>query len=155
MRIFKTIMKKIYLCFFNKKHHTNIKSLKAQLGAIYEEGVGIEEGTRICNDVKIGYMSYINANSYVQNCDIGRWCSISSNVMIAPTEHYIDKLLTHPIVGTKESKRVYIGNDVLISHGVTVLQGVTIGDGAVIGAGSVVTKDVPPFSVWGGYQPDL
>lgn len=32
----------------------------------------------------------------------------------------------------------------------TILQGVTIGEGSIIAAGSVVTKDVPPYSIWGG-----
>ena len=27
---------------------------------------------------------------------------------------------------------------------------VTIGDGVVIGAGAVVTKNIPPYEVWGG-----
>ena len=31
-----------------------------------------------------------------------------------------------------------------------IMSGVTIGDGAVVGAGSVVTKNIPPYSVWGG-----
>ena len=70
--------------------------------------------------------------------------------MIGPTEHYVDKMLSHPISGTHPVKRVKIGNDVLISHGVTILQGITIGDGAIIGAGAVVTKDVLPFTVVGG-----
>jgi acetyltransferase-like isoleucine patch superfamily enzyme len=34
-----------------------------------------------------------------------------------------------------------------------ILKGVSIGRGAVIAAGSVVTKDVPPYSIVGGYQP--
>lgn len=33
---------------------------------------------------------------------------------------------------------------------VTVLPNVTIGEGARIRSGSVVTKDVPPFEIWGG-----
>jgi acetyltransferase-like isoleucine patch superfamily enzyme len=30
------------------------------------------------------------------------------------------------------------------------MKGVHIGDGAIIAAGSVVTKDVPPYEIWGG-----
>lgn len=32
----------------------------------------------------------------------------------------------------------------------TILRGVTIGIGSIIAAGAVVTKDVTPYSVWGG-----
>ena len=31
-----------------------------------------------------------------------------------------------------------------------IMPGVTIGEGAVIAAGAVVTKDVPPYAVYGG-----
>lgn len=44
----------------------------------------------------------------------------------------------------------YIGNDVWIGEYVTVKGGIHIGDGAVIASNSVVTKDVPPFQLWGG-----
>ena len=30
------------------------------------------------------------------------------------------------------------------------MSGVTIGRGAVVAAGAVVTKDIPPYEVWGG-----
>lgn len=43
-----------------------------------------------------------------------------------------------------------IGTHVVIFAGAVICPGVTIGDGAVIGAGAVVTKDVPPWEVWGG-----
>jgi len=45
---------------------------------------------------------------------------------------------------------ITIGNDVWIGTHVVILPGVSIGDGAIIGAGSVVTKDVPPYEIWGG-----
>lgn len=41
-------------------------------------------------------------------------------------------------------KNVWIGMDVLI------LGGVTIGEGAIVAARSVVTKDIPPFTIYGG-----
>jgi acetyltransferase-like isoleucine patch superfamily enzyme len=34
--------------------------------------------------------------------------------------------------------------------GVRVLKSVTVGDGAIVGVGSVVTKDIPPYEIWGG-----
>ena len=38
----------------------------------------------------------------------------------------------------------------LTANNVTIVNGVTIGDGAVIGANSIVTKDIPPYSIYGG-----
>jgi acetyltransferase-like isoleucine patch superfamily enzyme len=45
---------------------------------------------------------------------------------------------------------VKIGDRVWISSRVTILPGITIGEGAVIAANAVVTKDVEPFSIYGG-----
>lgn len=96
---------------------------------------------------------------------IGKFCSIAAGVLIALGNHRIDGATTYPfatlakfwpsmqgfIDGDHASKGdVRIGNDVWIGYGATILSGVTIGDGAVIAAQSVVTKDVPPFAVYGG-----
>lgn len=43
-----------------------------------------------------------------------------------------------------------IGDDVWIGTGSIILSGVHVGDGAIIAAGSVVTKDIPPYEIWGG-----
>lgn len=45
---------------------------------------------------------------------------------------------------------VKIGKDAWIGCRAIILPGVTIGDGAIVGAGAVVTKDVPPYAVYGG-----
>lgn len=47
-------------------------------------------------------------------------------------------------------QNVIICEDVWIGSNVTILKGVTIGRGAIIAAGSVVTKNVPPYSIFGG-----
>ena len=49
-----------------------------------------------------------------------------------------------------QSMDVRINNNVLIGTGATIMPGVEIGEGAVIVANSVVTKNVKPFSVFGG-----
>lgn len=41
-------------------------------------------------------------------------------------------------------KKAYLGSNTIIA------KNVTIGDGAIIAAGSIVTKDIPPFQIWGG-----
>jgi chloramphenicol O-acetyltransferase type B len=43
-----------------------------------------------------------------------------------------------------------IGTDVWIGYGAIVMGGVKIGNGAIIAAGAVVTKDVEPYSIYGG-----
>lgn len=45
---------------------------------------------------------------------------------------------------------VIIEKGVWIGCNVTILKGVTVGRGAVIAAGAVVTKDVEPYSIYGG-----
>lgn len=45
---------------------------------------------------------------------------------------------------------IIIGDDVWIGYGAQIMSGVTIGRGAVVAAGAVVTKDIPPYEVWGG-----
>lgn len=48
---------------------------------------------------------------------------------------------------------VIFEGDNWIGANVTILKGVTIGKGSVIAAGAVINKDVPPYEIWGGYQP--
>ncbi len=148
-------IKRFYLIFFNKKYHTRIKSYRASLAAKYGYNVLIDKGTIVEPDVSIGDYSYVNKYSSLENCVIGKFCSISSGVYICPYEHEKSIITTHPIAQRdlspkKKRKKVSIGNDVLISLNCIILAGVTIGDGAVVGAGAVVTKDVKPYEIVGG-----
>ena len=93
---------------------------------------------------------------------IGKFCSIAHNVQIFLSgNHRLDWISTYPfsvvfksfsyIKGHPSSKGdVIIGNDVWIGANVIILSGISIGNGAVIAAGSVITKNVPPFSIFGG-----
>lgn len=103
---------------------------------------------------------------------VGQFTSIAHNAWIAPGNHPLDMLTTSPfyyapynegkpeykealaekVLEDNRRKRAEIGNDVWIGVNSVILQGVKIGDGAVIGANSLVTRDVPPYAVWGGYR---
>lgn len=137
----------------NKINHTDVRSVKASLKANYARKVSIDINTTILSNVRLGYGSYVNMNSWVENADIGRYCSISDNVSICPAEHDISLPLSHPVLGDGlNTEKVIIGNDVLISHGVTILSGTKINDGAVIAAGAVVPKNtiIGEYEIWGG-----
>jgi acetyltransferase-like isoleucine patch superfamily enzyme len=99
------------------------------------------------------------------NTDLGRFCSIASNVSIGPGVHKTDSVSTHPafylnntpLVKTfvssdlfESSKKTIIGDDVWIGEGVVVLDGIKIGTGSIIAAGAVVTKDIEPYTIVGG-----
>lgn len=116
------------------------------------------------DSIKVGKFSYgaINVNktdSCNNNLIIGDFCSIADEVVfLLGVEHRIDCFSTFPfktkVLGEKPeafSKGDIVVNDnVWIGQRALILSGVTIGQGAVIAAGAVVTKDVPPYEVWGG-----
>lgn len=147
------LYKRLKLLYFNRKHGTNIRSVRASLRASYGKSVSVGSGTIVTDDVSMGNFSYVNINSSIEKCHIGNYCSISSGVWICPAEHHLDAGTTHPIISSlmpEKRKTVVIGNDVLISINAVILSGVKIGDGAVVGAGAVVTKDVEPYEIVGG-----
>lgn len=107
--------------------------------------------------------SYINGpSSYVEDAEIGKFCSIARGVTIGVSGHDHSLVSSHPFLFDKayrivkdppieaNKSRPVIGNDVWIGMGSYVLRGVTIGDGLVIAAKSVVTKDVAPYSIVAG-----
>ena len=150
----KEIVKKLYLRYYNRKHDTKIRSIYASTKAKYGRDVLIDYNTVVEENVDIGDYSYVNKNSYIENCTIGKYCSVSSGVFICPAEHTLSNISTHPFFEPEnkkiQRKPVVIGNDVLISLNAIILEGVTVNNGAVIAAGAVVTKDVKPYEIVGG-----
>jgi acetyltransferase-like isoleucine patch superfamily enzyme len=47
--------------------------------------------------------------------------------------------------------KIVIEDDVWVGYGAIIMSGVRIGRGSIIAAGSVVTKDVEPYSIYGGF----
>lgn len=98
---------------------------------------------------------------------IGAFCSIAKGVELnLYNNHDVRAISTYPfemiftenwlaaasvIKDDYHSKgSIIIGSDVWIGNNVSILSGVTIGHGAVVALGSVVTKDIPPYEIWGG-----
>lgn len=121
----------------------------------------------------MGEFSYLGMNTYIKNVKdtkIGKYCSISHEVMIGLSQHPTDCLTTHgfichekcPAINNiltvpKENvvsfdglKPITIGNDVWIGFRAIIMDGVNIADGAIVAAGAVVTHDVPPYAIVGG-----
>ena len=129
-------------------------SPKARIHGVHSLGCA-----HIASEVVIGAGTYIQSG-HVDSGEIGRWCSIASNVCIGPTEHVLDNMALSPhllrsmgldaSLNEKTRPPPLIGHDVWIGANAIILRGITIGDGAVVAAGAIVTRDVPAFSVAAG-----
>jgi acetyltransferase-like isoleucine patch superfamily enzyme len=105
---------------------------------------------RFRNDIQVGYNVRFVAFNGIEVCDlagIGHGCTISDSVHLwkeAGDDEAMWK--TPPAVGRslRIERRVWIGNNCVITGGVT------IGESAIIGPNSVITRDVPPFTIVGG-----
>ncbi|WP_264531339.1 CatB-related O-acetyltransferase [Flavobacterium sp. N502540] len=142
------------------KFSSSSEILKSTFGKF----VVVFDNVRIYNS-KIDSYSYIQMGSRIFNCEIGKFCSIASNVSIAPGIHDFSKVTTHPALVDKSTplpkvfakkvnivnfKKVFISNDVWIGEKAIVLDGVKIGNGAIVASGAVVVRDVEPYSIVGG-----
>lgn len=155
-------MKKIIKLFF-----LNLLSLKKNV----RTGKSVIIGP-FCdlNNVSIGDYSYIAGRSKVNNLEIGSYTSIGKGLNTGFGSHPTKRFSTSPIFHSVNNvfnkkyitktnynpkKITKIGNDVWIGINVILMDGVKIGDGSIIAAGSVVTKDVPPYSIYGGVPAKL
>ena len=97
------------------------------------------------------------------NLHIGRFCSISQNVLFHMGNGHNYKCVAMGVkellanapfrqdVQTNYNKgSIIIQNDVWIGNGATIMSGVTIHNGAVIAANAHVVQDVPPYAIVGG-----
>lgn len=176
MKFFKFFIPKYLLLFFKKNIYLfkyRKKNIKIDSSSIiYNSDLGcnvfIGRETQMI-DSSIDDFSYINSDSIIKNCKIGKFCSIGMGVKISLGKHPVNFISTHPVFYSNnkpfetfadnnyftEFESVQIGNDVWIGDDVFIPGGVIIGDGAVIAAKSVVTKDVEPYAIVGGIPAKL
>lgn len=85
------------------------------------------------------------------NVSVGAYTMFANNVSVIGGDHNYKKV-GMPIIfsGRDKCGETKIGIDCWIGAHSIIMCGVTIGDGAIIAAGSVVTKDVEPYSIYGG-----
>ncbi|MBV7391479.1 CatB-related O-acetyltransferase [Enterococcus sp. ALS3] len=107
---------------------------------------------------------------------IGRYCSIASDISFMSAQHPLDRFTTSSVMisGTSVSDSfgfsdacqiggfkqvpydqqmndgIILGNDVWLGQEVLFKKNIKVGDGAVVGARSIVTKDVPPYAIVAG-----
>lgn len=82
---------------------------------------------------------------------IGRYTLFGPRVAVVGDDHVIDSVgVPMHFSGRPPQQETRIGRDVWVGYGAIILRGVTIGDGAIVASGAVITKDVPPFEIWGG-----
>lgn len=139
---------------------------------VMENYIGIFKGNNLCS---MGAFSY-SCSPLDPLLKIGRYSSIARGLSFFGTGHPVNYASTSPFTylpqknslllkpyedknvifnnstykGVGGAQGVRIGNDVWIGQNVTIKFGVTIGDGAIVAANSLVTKDVPPYTVFGG-----
>lgn len=98
---------------------------------------------------------------------IGKFCQIASGTkfMMGSANHRLCSATTYPfhVFGGMWAENTpphmdqlprkgdtVLGNDVWIGRESVIMPGVKIGDGAIIAAYSIVTKDIPPYTIYGG-----
>jgi virginiamycin A acetyltransferase len=168
-KIIRLIWLKWYWFLMNRKHHHDVASWNVGRQARIGYKAIIREGVEIGNDVFLGDYSYISGpRTYVESAKIGKFCSIARQTVIGVGNHDHSLVTTHPFIISPEfgglvdrsimaqqKPAPVIGNDVWIGINSIIMRGVTIGDGAVIAANSVVTRDVPPYAIFGGVPAKL
>ncbi|MGO0307312.1 CatB-related O-acetyltransferase [Endozoicomonas acroporae] len=116
----------------------------------------------------MGAHSYWRSGSCIGSVSIGRFCSISTEVIIGLEKngHPLNWLSTSPFQYSRNSITRYrtkamldyqpemsttsIGHDVWVGNRVIIYNGCSLGVGAVVAAGSIVTKAVPAYAIVAG-----
>ncbi|WP_233268359.1 CatB-related O-acetyltransferase [Cellulophaga sp. L1A9] len=95
---------------------------------------------------------FIGANCIIPpKVTIGKYTMFAANVSILGGDHIFDNP-ERPIIfsGRPSMPKTTIGEDVWVGANACIMAGLVIGDGAIVAAGSIVTKNIEPYSIYGG-----
>lgn len=109
-------------------------------------------GCVVARDLVAAEYAFVNVGCVIgPRVSIGAYSMLSPYVSIVGGDHAYDKPGVPMIfAGVGEVPETIIEKDVWIGCGAILMAGVRIGRGAIIAAGAVVTKDVPPYEIFGG-----
>jgi acetyltransferase-like isoleucine patch superfamily enzyme len=133
-----------------------LKGMGAKVGkrVVFYPGVWIAPGRNLIlgDDVDLAKDVLITTGGGVT---IGDRVLVGYRTQILSTNHVIPENKEPIFSAGHDKKPIVIEKDVWIGANCIITAGVTIGEGSVIAAGSVVTKDVPPFAIYGGVPAKL
>lgn len=104
----------------------------------------IERGMKIGKNSDFGDKCVID-QTFCWLISIGENVTVSNHVSFIAHDASFQYILGYTKIG-----KIIVENNVFIGARSLILPGVTIGESAIVAAGSVITKDIPPFEVWGG-----
>jgi len=146
--------------FIRDIYLSRFKWRKYKIGKNFHAGRGVFLWAR--DMIEIGDNFYIGKYSIIESdAEIGDNVILANHVsLIGRYDHHYQQLGVPIRLASQIRDRAYdwkgknlkiiIGDDVWIGLGSIVLSGVAIGQGSIIAAGSIVTKDVEPYSIYGG-----
>ena len=157
--LFQKAYRHLVLLPYVKEH---MKSVGEKVYFPLKFSISNPENMRIGKDVSLGEnFCVLNA---LADVIIGDHVMFGPGVTIVTGDHRIDIMGKYMTQVTNADKIVDIGGitqnpydapvtfvgDSWIGANATILKGVTMGKGSVVAAGAVVTKDIPPYEIWGG-----
>lgn len=137
-----------------------VKYNRYTIGKNFHSGRGVFMWAK--NTIVIGDNFYIGRYSMIESdAIIGNNVIIANHVaLIGKYDHNYQQIGTPIRLADQIRDNIYnwkglnlkitIADDVWIGLGSIILSGVTIGKGSIIAAGSVITKDIEPYSIYGG-----
>lgn len=162
-KLIRAVIAPIYWQFLNRQYKMHVEEYSIPFKLRIGENAIIRKGSEVGLNTILGDYSYISGpRSYVEDAQIGKYCSIARQVTIGVSGHNYHWVTTNPIITSllygfikqreiePQRSRPIIGNDVWIGMNAIIMRGVIIGDGAVVAAGAIVTRDVEPYSIVGG-----
>lgn len=101
----------------------------------------------------VGKRFAVNVGSYLDGrggITIGDNVLIGPNCILVSCEHGYSRTDIPMCQQDIKYAPIRIANDVWIGGNCVIKSGVTINEGSIVAAGTVVTKDVPPYCIFGG-----